>query len=530
MIKRNRRYTRVGLLMVSLGIACGNWIIACAPTGDIGDDSGEADDTSVGSQMTYNSSSCEQIDEGNAFETTLTATSTHGRALSYSRRLTTAAAQDDSFQIATDVMADDELVMTVVTTSDAVGRIEVLVDYGPLVPGGQSADIVVENGIVSGVINGRAIEPMALEDADASLTSFADGAAAPDANIDPQLQADLEDLFAAAATVSESCEPMVSEDAETNNARVRQVLGIPQQDTGKDSDPEQTSGCIGCWAGCSSGAAACIGGVSGGCAATLIYYAVCEAIGVAACAGAYVGCVAGCNATGAPCCPVSCGAVACCLQEETCLNPDIGLCCAVGKTSCLGQTCCASDQTCIDYGPNAGICCAPADVCGYTCCNPTDSCIPAVSLCCPAGQEPCDDKCCPQGEICLGDGLCCLPEYACGQTCCDELDTCVESLSLCCGFDQPPCNGGCCNVGEECVNNACCPDARVCGGICCNPGSSCDQDTLTCVDCPNPTDNPCVVGGCCPQNTVCTDFEGICCPPGQLYCDGACRPGSECIK
>ena len=52
--------------------------------------------------------------------------------------------------------------------------------------------------------------------------------------------------------------------------------------------------------------------------------------------------------------------------------------------------------------------------------------------------------------------------------------------------------------------------------------------------CPNPTDNPCDVGGCCPADKVCTDAEGFCCDEGETCCDtvctGGCQPISECLK
>lgn len=152
-----------------------------------------------------------------------------------------------------------------------------------------------------------------------------------------------------------------------------------------------------------------------------------------------------------------------------------------------------------------------------------------VGGCGPADTEPCDDKSCPSGEVCLGDGLCCGSENACGSACCDDLDSCIESLSLCCGFDEPTCGTQCCESGESCIDGtSCCPTDRVCGSVCCPEGNGCDHDTNTCSACPNPTDNPCNVGGCCPTGMLCQDIEGICCQQGELYCFGACRPLNEC--
>jgi hypothetical protein len=104
------------------------------------------------------------------------------------------------------------------------------------------------------------------------------------------------------------------------------------------------------------------------------------------------------------------------------------------------------------------------------------------------------------------------------------------------GFDQDVCGNTRCAIGESCVGGTtCCPDARICGGECCPEGSGCDPQTDQCTYCPNPTDTPCVVGGCCSAGKVCQDVEGFCCNPGEMCCDqvncsGGCRPISECIK
>lgn len=537
MKRRKRNYGRFVWVTMLLAGCGGIWVGACmpvdggSPNDNANDNSSNSNDNSSAS-ISITSSGCEMVDESSSdIETKLTAMTQSGQELSYTRRVITAPEEGGAFQIETLVMAGDELIMSVLTTSDDDGGVNVQVEYGPMASGLSGADIVVEDGMIKGKINDRDIVEMPVDSADALATVFMDGAPASDSGLDPDLEAAVGELLEAARQTSETCT------AGTNGAQSRYAYGfgakIPPQDDGKNSDPEATAGCIACWAGCSAGAAGCIAGVSAGCAASLIFYAICEAAGVAACAGAYIGCVAGCNANGGPCCPEPCGAVSCCLSGETCLNAQTGVCCEAGKTPCLGMNCCSATQVCVDTGPNAGVCCQPKDICGDTCCD-TDAgeqCIDAVSLCCTAEEETCDDKCCPEGETCLGDGLCCEPINACGTACCDPLDSCIESLNLCCGFNEPACNNKCCQSGEQCLNgNTCCPVGRACGSICCPAGNSCDPDTLTCVGCPNPTDTPCAVGGCCPAGLNCTDVQGECCPQGETFCNGACRPFGECIS
>ena len=552
MSRYKRRFPWLAVFSIAFMSAGGYFITACTPPEDGSD--GQTDGS--GSDVNTNGSSdsdgsdtntngeataCKQTDDdGNEFETEVTTTSVEGKVLTYNRKVISTPDVDDSLRIETEVMSDGELVMRVITNVDGMGQVSVDVEYGPAVPGLQNAQILVENGMINGKIDGRDINEMPLDGADSGDTTFADGDGPTDDDISTDLQNALNDLFAKARASEENCkaDPIDPDpvDADTNGVGSNgipqaKILGIPPQDSGHDSDPEASTGCIACWVGCSTGAAGCIAGVSGGCAAALVFYAVCEAIGVGACGVAYLVCVGACNATGAPCCPVSCGSVACCATEESCLNSQIGLCCSVGKKTCLGQNCCESTETCIDSGPNAGICCEPSDVCGNTCCDPTDSCIPAVSLCCPEGEDMCDDKCCPVGQECLGDGVCCDPQDSCGSTCCDELDTCNESTETCCGFDQAFCNGDCCNVGDVCVNSiTCCPQARACGDVCCPMGTGCDQQTLQCDACPNATDTACNVGGCCPAGKFCQDVVGECCDQGELFCNGACRPLGECIS
>ena len=543
-------------LVLALAIGSGYWglVGGCGPAED-GNGNGNGGGNGGGNGA-VNASTCEPLDNTDGgFEIQVFAVSSEGRELTYTMRQTSVqtreAAQDDNIDdfdplglnTETVVLSDGLLLMSITTLGDST-RQEVTVDYGTLITGIESSLAIVEDGMLSGMINDRELVPVPVEEADPNTPVFVDGEPAPVAGIPSDLQEILIGLFEAAEVASQACEAQNGTDA-------AKVTRTSSQDTGHGSHPTSSGACIGCRTGCSGAAIGCVAGFAAGCVAATFAYAACKALGCGGCAIAYTACFGACSITGAPCCPVGCGDVACCEVDETCLNFDIGLCCSPGKTTCVGESCCSSTETCIDTGPNAGTCCQPELICGNTCCDPTESCIAEVSLCCPSGMEPCgdkccpsgesclgdgvgacDDKCCPSGEICIGDGLCCDPTNACGSACCDELFSgCIASLSLCCGFAQPPCGNKCCGISETCLGGTeCCPVNLLCGSICCDEGSFCDSQTNTCSACPDPTDTPCTVGGCCPAGMNCTDFEGICCPQGELYCFGMCRPISECIN
>ncbi len=474
-------------------------------------------------------SSCMDVAEDNGVEITMNATSGAGRQLSYSRRVTTT--KDGNLLIETEVTADGQLVMQA-TTTGLEGRTIVEVEYGPLVPGLVSGRAVAENGMVEGSVDGRSIVPMSIDDAAEESLRFQDGNPPPDLGMDPDIEDAVRELMSAADSAAQGCNEVQFDEQRGATGVVRAAHG---SDFGHDSNPVATIECGACWGGCSAATAGCVAGATVGCGFTLFCFPKCEAAAVALCAGGYVACVKACNSSGAPCCPVSCGEVACCDSGETCLNAQIGLCCSEGKTACAGEQCCGSTEVCIDSGPNAGTCCEPENLCGESCCADGDSCIAEESICCSSDTIPCVDKCCDT-DGCIEDGpeagTCCESGNICGNTCCDELDSCIESLSLCCGFNEPACGNACCQFGESCLGgNTCCPNDRVCNGICCPEGTGCDQTTDTCVACSSPTQKVCPeTGTCCPVTEVCSPIPDLCCAAGEIYCNGACRPFSECIN
>ncbi|MCZ6653070.1 MAG: hypothetical protein O7D91_08580, partial [Planctomycetota bacterium] len=513
---------------LALAIGSGYWglVGGCAPAED-GNGNGAA-----------KANTCEPLDDTDGgFEIRAFAVSSEGRELTYTMRLTPIqsreATQDDNIDdfdpglsTQTTVTSDGVLVMSIELRGDAT-RQEVMVEYGTLITGIESSLAIVEDGMLSGMINDREIVPVPVEEADPNLPEFEDGNPAPVVDVPADLQAALIVLFEAAEVASQEC------DAQNGNS-VARVAHTAFQDHGHLSLPSFSSGCIECKLGCLAGAGVCAGVAAGACVAALIFYAACKAPACGACLIAYAVCLSVCSADGAPCCPVTCGD-SCCLVDETCLNFDSGLCCDAGKTTCVGHSCCSNTESCINAGPEAGTCCqrAPEDLlCGNACCNSGDICTAEISLCCPSDQPPCDGVCCDSGEQCVGETTCCALGNICGDACCDELDSgCIESLSLCCSFVTPVCGNKCCGIGESCLGGTlCCPSDRVCAGVCCEAGSGCNAQN-TCEACPNANEKFCSESGtCCPTTKVCSPIADLCCDAGELYCFGMCQHPSGCVN
>jgi len=530
---------RSAAVVLVLAIGSGYWGLAggCAPAGG-GDGNGTK-------EIVTSEATCDPLDDqAGGFDINLRAVSSQGRQLAYTSRVITSP-QDGSLQVETEVTADGQLVMSVTATVDSNGG-EVQIEYGPLVPGVSSASAVLEDGVVSGMVDGRALVSMPVDQVDTNNMSFQDGDPPTELGMDPDLKAAVTELFEAAATTAEGCSAPNGNDV----AKATTVKG--QKKSGHYSETVETGDCAECWAKCIGEGTACAGAVTGTCWLTLIGAPACYLAGYAACIYVEIDCDIDCYRNGGGCCPVMCHdnypASVCCLDGESCMDPDTGRCCGPGEKPCGGKYCCEGTEECINDIVQGGVeCCEPQNICGdylKTCCDPTDSCITDLHLCCPAGHPPCTDKCCDSGQQCINNdlvccdvgnicndrccadeedchaGVCCKPENKCGSVCCDDLASgCIPELSLCCGFDQDACGNTCCPIGESCVGGtACCPDARICGDVCCDEGHGCDPQTDLCTPCPNPTDTPCLVGGCCPVGKVCSDKEGLCCDPGEIYC------------
>lgn len=475
--------------------------------------------------------SCEPApeSEGPGWVVTASAVSSEGRELTYRKHIIAVGDDGSGTMSETTIDANGERVMQVVEESTPT-RHEVRIAYGPLVPGLTMATAVVEDEVLTGSVNGRAVVPMPLGQQDPLEPRFEDGELEPDPGIDPDIEDALPRLFGNAADGAQMC-------AQANGAAP--LVVEKRGDRGHVSLPAFSDGCLKCKGICATGLLACNISAAAGCVAATLWYALCLASAEAACFTTYAVCILGCNADGEPCCPVGCGD-GCCDDGETCINEDQQLCCGTSQFICLGRECCDNTEVCINGGPEAGTCCDPANRCNENCCEPGDSCITEVSECCEPEQTPCVDKCCDEAG-CIDQGLnagtCCEPDDICNDTCCSDLDSCIRfpnGTGLCCGFATPACGNRCCGVDESCLgNNACCPNNRVCQGICCPEGSGCDLQTNKCKSCPMPNEKYCSESdSCCPLTEVCTPIQDLCCPAGQMYCGIPlqCRPSEECLR
>ncbi len=523
-----RQATALGFVLLTL-----LFVVSCKSSDGSGNNTGEG--------------SCEALpeSEGVGVQLNAQARTDDGHDLTLEKRIVAANDDGDSVETETLVEADGELVMRIVESWEA-DRHEVIVEYGPLVPGLTEATAMVDAGMLVGTVNDRSIVGVPIDQADGNI-SFEDGDPAPDPGTTPELESGLSDLFQAAVTAAETCDGSEASALSTIEQKLAgSGLAEKRGDRGHVSLASFTSGCLGCKGACYGVLAGCAAAAAAGCVAALVAYAACVIPAEAGCLIAFGSCIAICNMDGKPCCPVGCGD-GCCLSSETCLNPSDELCCGEAQTTCFGNECCDANEICFDSGPNAQTCCPVTSRCGDACCASSEICgIEEISLCCETNQTGCIDKCCNE-DNCINDngtGLCCDTENICGdagtaQVCCGDLDTCVKgTTNRCCGFDSPPCGSGCCNVGEQCLaGNNCCPSERVCpGNVCCSEGSGCNLQTNTCVACPQAGQHYCQEAGTCcassgTQGTVCTPVAGLCCDTGELYCGNplACRPSAECI-
>jgi hypothetical protein len=344
-------------------------------------------------------------------------------------------------------------------------------DWGPLVDGANAGVFEVENGTITGNIDGRAFVPFPVG-ADPASVRFLDGRPAP--------RVRAEGLgFGTLKHFREQVEEAMKECERVNLGPSSESLSqaLENQDPGHFSPTYDTLECDGCKAGVT--AAGVLGGIAC-CAATFgIGCGVCIAADAAAVAAGILACEQS-NA----CCPVACGdgiGSTCCFGDETCLN-GAGLCCSAGTQTCAGLACCASDQSCIDAGPQRGTCCPDGSVCGQTCCE--------------------------SGSVCqnAATGQCCRPDKLCGSVCCGSgpisvLSCANPALSLCCPDGQADCGGQCCGgANRECRNGQCVLRPTIeCGGriVCVDPATG--QQIVD--DCPPSSNNDpgfCNLGsGCC---------------------------------
>lgn len=341
---------------------------------------------------------------------------------------------------------------------------QVWVSWGPHVRGAEEGTFSIEDGMISGSIDGRAFLPLSV-DADPASARFVDGGPSPVLRSNRPLQQALERLAAAAEKVMRACEGPTT----PGLAALPPVLQFNrEQDPGHFSDTYSTTRCDACKVLVVGGGAAagvgcgfvCVGTLGIGCGACIAGDAAAVTAGILACEES--------NA----CCPKACASgigSPCCFGDETCLEPGTGLCCSSGTQACAGQACCASDQSCIDAGPKKGTCCPDDSTCGQNCCD--------------------DDEVCQDA----GTGKCCSTNKVCGSACCDTDDLDVlycanASLGLCCSHGAVECGGACCGgpgSNRECRAGQCVLKPTLdCGGrpACVDPVTG--EQVLSDQECP----------------------------------------------
>jgi hypothetical protein len=441
-----------------------------------------------------------------------------------------------------------------IETALAAGVTNVNINCGSDIKGIRRATYTSTDGIlISGAIDGRRIQPFRVGDKPGSI-KFADNGPPLQVQVDTDIREALRLILEEAKKSSESCASTSTSVRQAHHS-LTAPPAVAQGEDGHGSNPQTSGLCIACEAACTTVATAC--GITAGIACAASFGLACGAL--AACGVAEVACMEACHATGAPCCPVSCGDVACCDRAETCLNANIGICCSKGLVGCASKHCCKPSDTCINA---TGFCCPKENVvCNHACCKTGEVCKDGVT-CCPPGNVVCKGVCCKNGEECKA-GICCQPAHvvckgvcckknevcvnekccdenlACGKVCCAENNRCVDKQKgICCLFAVADCNGICCKLGEKCINGKCCPNP--CGDKCCGATEGCSDGNCVSLNCPSgqatciSKDAPDKFGAalCCPKNTSCC--LGKCCKPGEACCVGAghpfgCHPVGACI-
>jgi hypothetical protein len=188
----------------------------------------------------------------------------------------------------TTIEADGERVMQMVE-EDTADRYELHIDYGALVPGLMSATAVVENEVLTGSVNGRAIVPIPLDQEDHPAPRFEDGGSEPDPGVDPDIEAAAPRLFEVAAEATGKCEP-------TNGAEGDIVE--KRGDRGHVSSGHANIHCDRCKSTCGTDLVACDLLVVSRCFAYGLFYNVCVGEGHDDCIDIRDGCERTCRQVG----------------------------------------------------------------------------------------------------------------------------------------------------------------------------------------------------------------------------------------
>lgn len=403
----------------------------------------------------------------------------------------------------------------------STGPAQVHIHFGAMVKG--VTDIVItstDGKTFNGTVDGRALAPFTSVSKD--TIRFADGSTLPDVDGPPGAVEAVKQVMRKAQRELGTCASGAGAAANAPSGSNGPIPADPATcNLGRGDNTSGSTGCVVCMGGCDAVAIGCEVAAALLCSGTLFGYFICLAAATIGCIGAQIICNKACHFTGAPCCPVACGNVACCFNGDSCLDSSRGVCCASGLQPCHGKCCCQPTDTCLPDGTccpsgqatcqtgsgtvccppgsicNNGVCCPPANVvCAGVCCNSTSTC---------CGQTCCDVNSPTSPATCINGSICCVqPNHPCGNTCCPPFNAC--------------CNGVCCDLGSVCASGTCCPVAQACGGICCQPGQVCQNPSAgTCTACPP---------GAAP--TICQNSSGqttpACCGPNVSCCNEQCCP------
>lgn len=389
--------------------------------------------------------------------------------------------------------------------------------YGSTIQGVQSTHLNSLDGrTLTGVVDGRnftATQPRSMRE-----LRFADGGAAPEVVVDPDLRRRIAVLSAKVGDALRGCHLQPGKSMRDRfGARAMEGWG---RSAPRIADPMPVGAsaginwyaageyfgdsCVHCVDSCGDDYAKCWLDN-----AVDFLCAPCAVAAVLTCMAYNYSCLEACYASGNGCCPVGCG-----LQVDsrngviTYIN-----CCSPGDT-CLGQ--------------NSGHCCPKSNlVCGDTCCDPgVTSCTQDNTCGCYGNLVGCEGKCCQPGDVCCG-GECCPSGLCQNDHCC--INHCGDG---CCGPFSACCNNVCCPPNAQCIGGHCCPKEQSCGSVCCGSGTVCEDARIgrcgTAVTC-GPLQRPCTsmtgqgyTTVCCERSPLAlgalTCCNGECCGPGQVCC------------
>lgn len=346
----------------------------------------------------------------------------------------------------------------------------IVIHWGSAIEGSSVGTFYLQNGVVSGNIDGRSFLPFSLRN-DNSTVTFTDRRPSPMLHPTSNTTALVQIIHDQLPKEYPQCVPPPTAANFSSTISPRQAPGLDWAQNVAHSTNFNDLACFACKAEADSEAAAGYAGCGFICGSIFLSWECGSCIsGVTnTLNNAQAACQASTN-----CCKNRCGDIfsGCCGLGEVCFSPDdFNMCCDAGQQPCGEDLCCNPDQTC-----SAGSCCPTPQVCGNggsLCCPAGEACNSAGTACC----HDCGGACCP-GSTCTSETTCCANVDMCGSVCCPRdagllgMGHCFDN-SLCCYNSEINAGGLCCNPGE--VN---------CGGECCSGNcvnDSCVQTSQNCI-------------------------------------------------